>query len=139
MNTKHKGNIAVAQAISYFSKNGFFVFIPIGDNGGSIDLIVSRDGTTIQRVQCKYTEKKHYASAQRDPNSEVWEVDLRQVKTRPRHKSEIVYSRDSFDLLWITTPTGNYLIDWPSFIDEHNGVAPYSLRLGKKLQHVKVG
>ena len=55
------------------------------------------DGTTIQRVQCKYTEKKNYASAQRDPNSEVWEVDLRQVKiTGPRHKSEIVYSRDSF-------------------------------------------
>ena len=138
MNTKHKGNIAVAQAISYFSKNGFFVFIPIGDNGGSIDLVVSQDGFSTQRIQCKYTEKRHTASVQRNPNSRVWEVDLRQVKTRPRHRSEVVYDRNSFDFLFITTPDGNYLINWSEFVDKHNGIAPYTLRLGKKLQYAKI-
>ena len=138
MNTKHKGNIAVANAISHFSRSGHFVFLPIGDNGGEIDIIISPDGTEIQRVQCKYTSRKHNASLKRDPESRIWEVDLRKVKHRPRRRSEIVYTRDSFDFLFITTPDGDYLIDWPQFCDLKGGVAPYTLRLGKRAAHYKL-
>lgn len=53
MNTKQQGDIGVAMAIAYYTKQGFGVSVPLTDNL-RYDLIVD-DGTRLQRVQVKCT------------------------------------------------------------------------------------
>ena len=128
MNTRHKGNIAVAHAIAYFSTNGYSVFLPVGDAGGAIDLIVSPDNVEVKRVQCKYTARRHYASAKRYPdNAAIWDVNIAQV----------AYTAQSFDLLFVSTPDGNYLVNWEDFCTER-GKIPMSVLFGEKMSKWKI-
>ena len=125
MNTRHKGNIAVANAIGYFSENGCSVFLPVGDSGGAIDLVVSYDGLTVKRVQCKYTTRFHEETAKRYPDSLIWKVHI----TR---QNQVIYDENSFDLLFVTTPDGNYLINWKEYVVEKGKISSVIL-IGKKL------
>ncbi len=52
MDTKHKGNLAVASAIQHFVSAGYTVSVPLADTA-KYDLVVEHGGQ-LQRVQCKY-------------------------------------------------------------------------------------
>jgi hypothetical protein len=115
MNSKGSSNIAVGRAIAYFTTHGYFVFTPIGDHSGAIDLIVSSDGIKLLRVQCKYTEQVH-SSLQRRYAKIVYQVDLRNW-IHNNHSNKCfgrLYSPDSFDVLFIATPEKDWLLDWPA-------------------------
>jgi hypothetical protein len=137
LSTKHKGNIALARALSYFGEKGYYLFLPVGDNGGAIDLAISEDGISLQRVQCKYTQKRHNSMMKRYPDSPVWEVGLRQtgrsVTENGKITAELRYDEASFDLLFVATPGGDYLIEWKAFCQEL-GHIPTSLQLGKNAE-----
>ncbi len=133
-----QGNVAVARAIAYFAILGHYVFLPIGDNGGAIDLIASPDGMNVRRVQCKWTGHLHTALLARDPQSRVWEVNLRQFKGRRQSSTILFYTADSFDLLFVSTPDGDYLIPWDKLCAERGNV-PSTIQLGKKMSQYKLG
>lgn len=140
LTSKHKGNIALAQALAYFGERGYYLFLPVGDNGGAIDLAVSEDGTHLQRVQCKYTTKRHDSMMKRYPDRMVWSLSLRQVGRKVENGrliSEKVYNETSFDLLFVATPGGNYLIDWKNLCQEL-GRVPADINLGKNAEKYRV-
>lgn len=56
MNTKQKGDIGVALAISYYTRIGAVVSYPLTDNA-KYDLVVEINGV-LNKVQCKYTTYK---------------------------------------------------------------------------------
>jgi hypothetical protein len=56
MNTREQGDIGVAQAIYWYTLNGFKVSIP-NTESTRYDLIIEKDGK-FQRVQCKTTFAK---------------------------------------------------------------------------------
>lgn len=56
MTTNEKGNLAIGQAIAYFTKEQYTVSIPLNDTQW-YDLIVEKDGL-FQTVQVKYSGEK---------------------------------------------------------------------------------
>lgn len=138
MNTRHKGNVAVAHAIAHFSSLGYSVFLPIGDAGGAIDLVVSPDGEKILRVQCKYTAHKHHAYSLRYPDSPIWTVHMMRP-TAKGEKHKATYTTASFDLIFVATPDGNYLIDWKEHCaSTGKAQAPNQLLIGKRMAQWKL-
>ena len=132
LSSRHKGNIAVAAAMTYFASRGYALFLPVGDTGGAIDLIVSCDGMQLNRVQCKYTAQKQ-RNYPKDPGRTrrkytrrkergeirarppIWEVALHEHR-RPLKGStqwgQHYYHRLSFDILFVQTPESTYVIPW---------------------------
>lgn len=108
MNTKKKGNIALSRAIAYFIKEGYSVFLPLADDGGHIDLLITKDGYNILRVQCKYTER--YKTIK---NYKIWIINLKTYTNLKKFKR---YESSSFDKLFISTPDKNYLYDWSELL-----------------------
>ena len=141
LNTKQKGNIALAHALAYFGEKGYYLFLPVGDNGRSIDLAISEDGMNLQRVQCKYTQQRHTEMLRKSPDHPVWEVSLRQTGRHTgesgRVLAELIYDETSFDILFISTPEGDYLIDWRILCQEL-GRVPSVLRLGKRAEKYRL-
>ena len=141
LTTKHKGNIALAHALAYFGEKGYYIFLPVGDNGGAIDLAISADGTSLQRVQCKYTQIRHNSMKERYPDSPVWLVGLRHtgrtVAESGSFTSELKYDENSFDWLFVATPGGDYLIEWKPFCQKL-GRVPISLQLGKNAEKYRI-
>jgi hypothetical protein len=138
-NTKQQGNIALARAIAYFSSQGHFIFLPVGDSGGAIDFVTSPNGIVLLRIQCKYTEHLHSAMSRRYPDRMVYEANLRQVRERIHRTSgnHPCYTKDAFDWLFISTPKADYLINWTELY-EQRGKAPHTLILGKQLDRYKI-
>jgi PD-(D/E)XK endonuclease len=123
LNSKSRGNIALATAITYFVSHGYFVFLPVGDNGGPIDIIVSCDGVHIERVQCKYTRmRRRYTKTFRV-----------QLITGSRNNTTIRYDEHSFDLLFVQTPVKIFLIPWGELWRLYKGKIPANLPLGDKM------
>lgn len=56
MNSNLKGNVALGQAISYFTSKGYIVSLPINDSQ-AYDLIIEKN-MQLQTVQVKYTSEK---------------------------------------------------------------------------------
>jgi hypothetical protein len=140
LTSKHKGNIALARAISYFGGKGYYLFLPIGDNGGAIDLAVSEDGTNLYRVQCKYTQIRHNSMMKRYPDSLVWRINLQQPGRRRvdgRIITEMAYDEHSFDWLFVSTPSGDYLMEWRVLCQEL-GYAPRELTFGKNAEKYRI-
>jgi hypothetical protein len=134
LSSKHKGNIALARALSYFGEKGYYLFLPVGDNGGAIDLAVSEDGINLQRVQCKYSARRHTSMLARYPDQPIWTVSLQQTGRQVKNGriiGETVYDVSSFDWLFVSTPSGDYLIDWKLFYQEV-GRTPTTIVLGGK-------
>ena len=103
LSSKRKGNLALARALSYFGERGYYLFLPcVGDNGGAIDLAISIDGTSLQRVQCKYPAKRHRSMEERYPDRNVWRVVLGTIG-RGEENSYVTeaYKEDSFDWLFV--------------------------------------
>ena len=103
MKPKEKGDLAVAQAISYFMSNGYEVCLPIGDKR-PYDLVVEQDGVLF-RVQIKYAglykgTGKHIAA-------------LRTMGGNQSYHSAKKYLDTDFDLLFVYVENGKkFLIPW---------------------------
>jgi hypothetical protein len=141
LSTRDKGNFALARAVSYFGERSYYLFAPIGHNAGYIDLIVSEDAISLQRVQCKFTATQHSAMRQRYPEKDpVWQVNMQQSGRRRKGepvRSETVYDTQSFDLLFVSTPGGDYLIQWKKFCEEEGQIST-TLILGKKVEKYRI-
>ena len=90
LNTKRKGAIAVAKAISYFIEMGFTPSLPVVDCD-KYDLIV--DDGTLKRIQCKYTSEK--------ANANSYIVNLRTYGGYRDKVYETLYNVDDFDELFV--------------------------------------
>jgi len=136
MNTNHKSNIALTHAIDYFVNKDYHIFLPFGETGSDVDLIVSPDGITMMRVQCKYTQSQWVNNRKANINSHIiWYVPLNVGFGKLKQKAK--YTENSFDLLFITTPEDNYLIEWKQYCITR-GRIPCRLRLGKHSNIYKI-
>lgn len=103
MNTKMKGDLAVAQAIQYYMSNGYEVSLPIGDKR-PYDIIIEIDGL-LQRVQIKYAGfytgiGQHKAA-------------LRITGGNRSSNNAKTYDKKDFDILFIFTANGRkFSLPW---------------------------
>ncbi len=123
MNSKTKGNIGVASAISHFISQDHSVFLPVSDDGGAVDLVVSPDGIKMLRVQCKYTSYRRQGSKD-SRYYPVYEVTCQKLVQHHRidrvAKTTFIYNETSFDLMYVLTPGGAFLIPWLEFHGERD-------------------
>jgi hypothetical protein len=99
MTSKQQGNIGVAEAISYFVKNGFVASLPLTDSQ-KYDIVIEKEHQLF-RVQVKTTSTK---------SGRRYLVNL-SVRGGTRGKC-IQYNKNDFDLLYILCDNGlQYLID----------------------------
>lgn len=97
MNTKQKGDLAVAKAIAFYIEAGHEVLLPVGDRL-HYDLAVDVAGS-LQRVQVKYAG-----------NGIAY---LRTDGGNRSRKTNAFYSDESFDRLFVYEPgVGCYDIPW---------------------------
>jgi len=135
MNSKEKSNVALARAIVHFTEEGYHIFLPLGDQGGPVDLVVSVDGVHLRRVQCKFTAAKHHASYHRR-GVIVWKATCSLYSGRTSNVRKR-YEIHDFDLLFVATPDGNYLIDWVEYVATVSPI-PYDIILGSSLDRYKL-
>lgn len=114
MLTKEKGDIAVANAIQYFTANGYEVCLPIGDKR-DYDLVVEKN-YKLSTVQVKYAGL--YPS--RDNKCHA---ALRVTGGNQSYKTAKKYSDKAFSLLFVYTERNEqYLIPWKN-ITARNEIA----------------
>jgi hypothetical protein len=77
----------------------------------------------------------------RYPDSPVWNVEMRHTGRKMAESggcmSELTYDENSFDLLFVTTPTGDYLIEWKALCQER-GKVPSNIVLGQQMEKYRV-
>lgn len=88
--TQKKGDVAVAQAITTFTKMGFDVALPITESA-AYDLIVDTN-TGLKRVQVRYTS--------------INEVDLRRIHSNSKGYVIKKPKENAYDWLYILKSTG---------------------------------
>lgn len=102
MNTKHKGDIALSQAIAYFITTGHEVLLPIGDRS-DYDCVIERGGV-LHKVQVKYAGV--YKSG-------VCKVGLRITGGNQSRNYSKKYTSSAFDILFVYSEKGcKYVIPW---------------------------
>ena len=102
MNTKYKGDIALGQAIAYYTKNEYEVLLPIGDKR-HYDFVIEKNGV-LQKVQVKYAGM--YASG-------ICKVGLRITGGNQKINYSRKYANESFDVLFVYSQKGEaYHIPW---------------------------
>jgi hypothetical protein len=112
MNTKQQGDIGVAVAISYYTRKGYAVSVPLTDNT-RYDLLVD-DGNRILRVQCKSTGYKE---------GSVYRVQLATSGGNQSWNGEKKrLSKDEIDLLFVYTLAGDSYEFPPSVFDGKNSM-----------------
>lgn len=89
--TQRKGDIAVAQAITSFTKLGFDVLIPLTESA-AYDLVVDTN-KGLKRVQVRYTSTK--------------EVDLRRIHSNSKGYVIKKSVNDAYDWLYIPNHLGD--------------------------------
>ncbi len=124
MKSKEKGDIALGQAIAYYSKKGYEILLPIGDKK-KYDFVIDIDGKLF-KVQVKYTSFKE--------DSGNFAVPLKVMGgNRSSGNNSKKYKKGDFDILFAFTSEGSaYEISY----DIINGKG--SIVLGKKYQDKKV-
>jgi hypothetical protein len=106
--TQRKGDIAVSQAISTFTKLGYDVSIPLTESA-HYDLVVDTSNG-LKRVQVRYTSKK--------------DVDLRRVHSNSTGYVVKKTQENAYDWLYIyKDPGGEYLI--PRCLFNRRAVRPF--------------
>lgn len=102
MNTKQKGNLALAEAIRFFTIRGNVVSIPLNDSQ-KYDLIVDMEGI-LYKVECKYTSTKKASGN--------FAVHLRTLGGTKGTEVSNRASSENADYLFVTTSDNNsYLIN----------------------------
>lgn len=124
MNSKEKGDIAVGQAIAYYSKKQEEVSLPLGDKK-HYDLIIDREGKLL-KVQIKYTSfKSKYG---------IFMSQLRVKGGNQSYHTSYSYQEGDFDLYVVYTAAGNlYEIPYNVIKDFKNSIC-----LGKKYEQYKI-
>lgn len=97
MNSKSKGNIALASAISYYIKNGYEVSLPLTEST-KYDLIVDKEGD-LYKVQCKFTGHSK--------PSGNFTVPLRVMGGNQSFHTAKTYSEGDFDFIFAETKNGD--------------------------------
>ena len=103
MNTKEKGDVAVGLAIAHFVSEGKEVLLPIGDKQ-KYDLVIEDNGKFF-KIQCKYTS--YNAKGKRSYVAPLYVGGGNKSSNRHLH-----YKTGDFDLFFVATPDGSYLIPW---------------------------
>ena len=104
MNTKVKGDLAVASAISFFIANGYEVCLPIGDRT-DYDLVVEKQNK-LSKIQVKYAGL--YLS-----RDNTCRVGLRITGGNQSYNTAKKYSLDAFDYLYVLTARNErYFVPW---------------------------
>lgn len=102
MNTKQKGDLAVAQSIAKLTSKGYEILLPIGDRK-SYDLVFD-DGKILSRVQVKYAGKSSRGK---------YLAHLRITGGNQSFNYARKYKEDDFDYLYVyTADSRHYLIKW---------------------------
>lgn len=96
LNTKSKGDIAVADAISFYTRSGHQVLLPFGDKQ-KYDLVVDVDGSFL-KVQCKFTSQRNASGTHLVP--------LRVLGGNRSRTINYTYREGDFDLLYVLTDDG---------------------------------
>jgi len=103
MNSKQKGSLVEAAAVSRFYKMGYEVLIPFG-NRRPYDLVVD-NGVKLLKVQCKFA-----GFSSRDGHVAHLTVCGGNQSFNTRRK----YEKEDFDLLYIYTQDNReFLLNWP--------------------------
>jgi hypothetical protein len=103
MNTKERGDQALAQAINHYLSSGYEVSLPISDKR-SYDLIIEKNGN-LERVQVKYAG--YYSAKKR------CFVGLRITGGNQSYHYAKKYSDNAFEILFVYTAKGKkYHIPW---------------------------
>lgn len=125
MNSKQKGDLALAKAISYFMESGCEVLLPIGDKR-PYDLVIENEDGTLQKVQSKYTSHKKKSGSFIAP--------LRVMGgNRSSGNNAKKYNKKDFDILFV------YTIESTKYVIPFETVkATGSLTLGKEMEKYKV-
>jgi hypothetical protein len=102
VNSKVKGNLAVAAAMRHFVSEGYTVSLPFGDSA-KYDLVVEREGG-FRAVQCKY------AGQENSPG--IYSAPLYVCGgNRSAGNRRVKYCQSDFDLLYILCANGrSYLV-----------------------------
>ena len=125
MNTKQQGDIGVAQAIYYYTLQGFIVSIPNTDNS-FYDLLVDKLDGKIYRVQCKTTFfldrcGVYKVSLKTSGGNQSWNKVIKRV------------TKENADLLWVSDKDKNGYEFPPEIFDGRT-----TINLGKAYQEYKV-
>ena len=98
MNSKQKGDLALAKAISYYMEQECEVLLPIGDKR-PYDLVVEMKDGSLKKVQCKFTSHKN--------KNGFYAVPLRVMGgNRSSGNNSKKYSKEDFDILFALTAGG---------------------------------
>ena len=124
MNSKQKGDLAVAKAIAFYMENENEVLLPIGDKR-PYDLVVEVDNE-LKKVQCKYTSSKTKYNR--------YQVPLRVMGGNQSYLTARSYKKGDFDVLFVLTASGD-LYAIPSHIT--NKLKCYIV-LGEKCKEYKI-
>ena len=124
VNRKQQGDIGVAMAIAYYTREGCAVSVPLTDTT-RYDLVVDRDGQLL-RVQAKTTRYRRYSR---------YEVALRTHGGNQSWRGEAKYiTADDCDLVFVYALNGD-MWEVPVKVVEGRGV----LNLGKLVDQYRVG
>lgn len=111
MNTKHKSDSAVGQAIGYYTSLNFEVLLPIGDKR-PYDLVVD-NGEKLIKIQSKFTSEKRTSGSYR--------VELRVTGGNKSRNTRALYNDGDFDFLFVYTDDGQkYHIPFAEVIGKHS-------------------
>lgn len=99
-NSKKQGDWGVGEAIAYFTRTGATVCIPLTDSQ-EYDLVVEIEGK-LQRVQVK-------SSTYKTPHK-IYSVSLTTKGGNQSYNTVKGMDKSKVDLLFISTPEGNYLM-----------------------------
>lgn len=112
MNSNTKGNIALGQAIAYFTQNGYIISIPL-NNSQWYDLIIEKDNI-FQTVQVKYT-------GETNKTGENYKCTLKSTSGTSRQK---IYSvpETPVDLLFCYCSNGEKYLIPVSLITNNNSI-----------------
>ena len=110
MDNKHKGNLAVASAITHFVSSEYTVSIPLADTA-KYDLVVERHGVC-QRVQCKYVGY--------EANPGIFAVPLYvSGGNRSSGNRRIKYQPGDFDILYVLCANGRtYALPFEEIVEQ---------------------
>lgn len=102
MNSKQKGDRALAKAISYFMEQGCEVLLPIGDKR-PYDLVAEMSDGSLKKVQCKFTSHKN--------KNGFFAVPLRVMGgNRSSGSNSKKYAKEDFDILFALTSDGDIYV-----------------------------
>jgi hypothetical protein len=98
MNSKQKGDRALAKAIAYFMEQDCEVLLPIGDKR-PYDLVTEMSDGSLKKVQCKFTSHKN--------KNGFYAVPLRVMGgNRSSGSNSKKYTKEDFDILFALTADG---------------------------------